>query len=385
MADSIFFTDQEKAAQYDWAEHLIWMEGGEIVEPAKPTSLWPGLFLAVVVAVIAYAAGALGKNSGGFARFVDPVLVAMLLGLIFGNVKAAKSLLPGLNLSVRKLLPLGIVFLGARISFSDALSIGVSGLLLSVLVVSLSLGLIYGLRKWLGLERVFSCLLAVGTGICGGTAIVAVAPILKAKERDVMLGVALVTLVGFAAMLILPVVAAPLGLSQTQFGMLAGLTIHQTPQVIASGFAYGEEAGEVATIAKLARVCLLAPVALVLGWLMMRKSSATESERRWYSLFPPFAIGFLIFAAARSLGLLPETSWNWSDLTFVGAVSTNFDLVSICNSISGFLLTMGMVGVGFQTRFSQFRSIGYKPVVAAVGGSLVIGCVVLMLVTFLFP
>lgn len=388
MADPIFFTDQEKANEYEWAEHLIWMEGGEIVEAPVSRPVWPGVIAATGVAALAFALGSwLGGLGWQHARLIDPVLVAMLFGLILGNVRVSSRLLPGLNFSVRKLLPFGIVLLGARINFVDALKIGLPGLGLSAFVVVLSIGLVYGLRKWLGLERVFACLLAVGTGICGGTAIVAVAPILKAKERDVMLGVALVTLVGLVAMIVLPIIAGPLGLTQTQFGLLAGLTIHQTPQVIASGFAFGDEAGEVATVAKLARVCLLAPVAVLLGVLASRMNpdSAVANRRPWYQLLPWFAVGFLVLAAVRSFGLLPVTTWEWANLFHRGPVSFDFDFSLACKKVSGFLLAMGMVGVGFQTRFSHFKNIGMRPLLAASGASLVIGVVVLFLVKFLFP
>ncbi len=388
MADPIFFTDQEKANEYEWAEHLIWMEGGEIVEAPVHRPVWPGVIAAIAVAGVAFALGGwLGGLGWAHARLVDPVLVAMLLGLILGNVRVSSRLLPGLNFSVRTLLPFGIVLLGARINFVDALKIGLPGLGLSAFVVLLSLVLVYGLRKWLGLERIFACLLAVGTGICGGTAIVAVAPILKARERDVMLGVALVTLVGLVAMIVLPLIAGPLGLTQTQFGLLAGLTIHQTPQVIASGFAFGDEAGEVATVAKLARVCLLAPVAVLLGVFASRMTpdGVASSRRPWYQLLPWFAVGFLVLAAVRSFGLLPETTWHWADLFHRGPASFNFDFLLACSKASGFLLAMGMVGVGFQTRFSHFRNIGVRPLLAASGASLMIGVVVLFLVKFLFP
>lgn len=388
MADPIFFTDQEKAAEYEWAEHLIWMEGGEIVEAPVQKAVWPGVLVAIGLAGVAFAMGSwLGGIGWQHAKLVDPVLVAMLFGLILGNVRASKRLLSGLNLSVRKLLPFGIVLLGARINFVDALKIGLPGLCLGAFVVILSIGLVYGLRKWLGLERIFACLLAVGTGICGGTAIVAVAPILKAKERDVMLGVALVTLVGLVSMIVLPIIAGPLGLTQTQFGLLAGLTIHQTPQVIASGFAYGDEAGQVATVAKLARVCLLAPVAVLLGVLASRMNGdgKVADRRPWYQLLPWFAVGFLILAAVRSFGLLPETTWQWANLFQRGPVAVDLDFALVCKKASGFLLAMGMVGVGFQTRFSHFKNIGIRPLLAASGASLVIGVVVLLLVKFLFP
>lgn len=205
-----------------------------------------------------------------------------------------------------------------------------------------------------------------------------------------MVGVGLVTLIGLIAMVVLPPVAGFFGFSQTQFGLLAGLTIHQTPQVIASGFAYGEEAGQVATVAKLARVCLLAPVAVVIGWWVSRRSEGetsvkgASSRRPWYRLLPGFALGFLILAGVRTLGLLPEVDLAWSGPVSGPEATVSFDMAALLKTGSTFLLAMGMVGVGFQTRFSQGKEIGWRPVIAASTASLLIGILVIILVKLFF-
>jgi len=374
---------ETSSSRYAWAEHLISMEGGEPVETDEPRSPWPGVILCVALAAAAFGLSALMLRAGWTrAKLLDPILLSMLLGLVCGNALGGDRFYPGLSVAVRKLLPLGIVLLGARMDFFDALGVGAPGLVLSAAVVLVALGFFLGLRRWLGLERDFATLLGVGTGICGGTAIVAIAPLVSARERDVMAGVGLVTLVGFGAMLVLPVLGDWLELSQSQFGLLAGLTIHQTPQVIASGFAYGGEAGEVATVAKLARVCLLAPVAVVFGWLAARSGATLTAKRKpWYRFLPAFAVGFLLMAAARTLGLFPEMGLTWDRF----AEGADDDLVrvetaTLCKQVSGFLLATGMVGVGFQTRISQLREIGWRPLLVAAGASILIGVLVLAVV-----
>ena len=384
MTQSSNHTGSGQAA-YAWAEHLIWMEGGEPVEAKPRESVVPGIALAVGLAVVAFAVHRWVAGSGSaLAKLLDPILLSMLLGLLVGNAFGRGFLLPGMSVAVRRLLPAGIVLLGARMDFLEALRVGLPGLAMSVAVVGLAMLLLYGLGRALGLDRTLACLLGVGTGICGGTAIVAVAPILKAKERDILVGVGLVTLIGLGAMVVLPPVATALGFSQTQFGLLAGLTIHQTPQVIAAGFAYGDEAGQVATVAKLARVCLLAPVAVALGWWMARKSGAGEPKRKWYSLLPGFALGFLILAAIRTLGLLPNLEMTWEAEGLVAGRGLSFSTASVIKTASTFLLAVGMVGVGFQTRFSQAASIGLRPVIAAVLASLIIGLLVLAMLQIFF-
>lgn len=367
------------------------MEGGEPVEEEVKQSAWPGLAVTFLLAVVAFGLRGVFERAGwGAARLLDPVLVSMLLGLAWGNLAARDGLLPGISVSVRKLLPFGIVLLGARMDFLEALRIGLPGLGLSAMVVVVAFLLMLALGRWLGLDRDLAMLLGVGTGICGGTAIVAVAPILKAKDRDVLVGVGLVTLVGLAAMLLLPVLAGLLGFSQAQFGLVAGLTIHQTPQVIAAGFAYGEEAGQVATVAKLARVCLLAPVAVGLGWWVARReegnfgSGVTGKRRPWYKLLPAFAVGFLLLAGVRTLGLLPEIGFAWDGLLGSGEASATVDTASLLKFASSFLLAVGMVGVGYQTRLDQGRDLGWRPVAGACLASVLVAIIVITVVTLFF-
>lgn len=377
--------------QYAWAEHLIWMEGGEPVTSSAPVRQLPGVVLAFCLTLIAMGIPMV-LNAVGWtkASLVDPVLVGILLGLVVGNTAAAARWLPGMSVTVRKVLPIGIILLGARMDFFEAMRVGLPGLGLSAAVVVCSLILLLVLGRIFKIENRLALLLGVGTGICGGTAIVAIAPILSARDRDIMLGVGLVTLLGLIGMLVLPVIAGWLGLSQTQFGLVAGLTIHQTPQVIASGFAYGDEAGQVATVAKLARVCLLAPMAVILGWWVSRQPSldggmgGPGKAKPWYRLLPGFALGFLILAVVRSMGLLPSMHFEWSGLVGAGDVGVDFDLAKVLKKISGILLAMGMVAVGYQTRLSQAKDIGWRPIVAASAASGILAVLVILIVKLFF-
>ncbi len=113
--------------------------------------------------------------------------------------------------------------------------------------------------------------LGIGTAICGGTAIVAAAPVIEAEEAEVVFGVATVTLLGLIGMFLLPVLGHWLALSDKAFGIWAGLAIHQLPQVVAAGFAYSPGAGEQATVVKLARICLLAPIVFIVGFIYARQ------------------------------------------------------------------------------------------------------------------
>ncbi|MDF1825368.1 MAG: putative sulfate exporter family transporter [Verrucomicrobiales bacterium] len=375
-----FLSKSRDSAQYAWAEHLIWMEGGEPVEPSQKERIRPGVILTTLLAATAFLiAWGISRSGWTQARLLDPVLLSMLLGLAAGNFIAGTHLLPGASFTVRKLLPLGIILLGARMDFMEALRIGAPGMLMSLGVVTMSVVLLSWMGRLLGLDRKLALLLGVGTGICGGTAIVAIAPLLKAGDRHVLVSVGLVTFIGLAAMLLLPLASGWLGLTETQFGLLAGLTIHQTPQVIAAGFAVGEEAGQIATVAKLSRVCLLAPAAVGIGWWMSRREGAENAVRRpWYRLVPLFAIGFLLVALAKTFGLFPQVSLNWD------GTSADFESSIALKVMSSFFLAAGMVGVGFQTRLSQVRETGWRPLVASVTASILLTAVVVTAVRAFF-
>ncbi len=367
----------------NWGEHLIWMEGGELPKPAS-RELTLGLLLTFAIAV---GAGYLSHlpvwpfTLPDGSHLFDPVLMSILVGILISNLLPTGWARAGISFSVKKLLPAGVILLGARLHFGEVIRLGALGLMLSAAVVVAGFLLLFLPRKLWKLDTTVAILLATGTAICGGTAIVAVAPILKAKERDVVLGVALVTLLGLIAMLLLPIIGSFFHLSDRAYGIWAGLTIHQTPQVVASGFAWSQEAGEVATIVKLARVCLLAPVALLMASLWQPDSGHTSRyrlKRSPWKLFPTFVLGFLAMALARSFGLLPEITLNWSHLPWAEAGSEiSGDSSHFFKIASGFLLAMSMAGVGLQTRLASFRGIGLRPVIAAAVASLVIAVVVL--------
>src|SRR6267378_2280074 len=312
---------------YSWAEYLDYMEGGgsdvltlpaakpaaKPLEKKKEQPIW-GALVAIGVTLVA-----MWLSERNFPPFtmsgrhpIEPVMLAIVLGMILSNCWAMpKVLQPGFKFSVKKLLPLGIVLLGARLNFQDLVKVGFEGLLLSILETVVALLLFMLLTRLLKLPKKLGILLGVGTAICGGTAIVATAPVIEAEEKDVVFSVATVTLLGLIAMFTLPFIGHLLQLNSKQFGIWAGLAIHQTPQVVAAGFAYWPEAGQTATIVKLARVCLLAPVVFLVGLVYARQKLKDTGVRErkninYAHLFPMFVVGFLAVALMNTLGLLPR-------------------------------------------------------------------------------
>ena len=357
-----------------------------------------GVLVAVGVSLTALWMNTLGfwpftttSARGRAAHPIEPVMIALLLGMALSNVwSLPKSLSSGIKFSVKKLLPLGIVLLGARLHFGEMMKVGLTGLGLTVLETVVALSLLAVLARWLKLPRKLGVLLGVGTAICGGTAIVATAPAIEAEDRDVAFSVATVTLLGLVGMLVLPVVGHLLDLSSRQFGIWAGLAIHQTPQVVAAGYAYSPAdadysplAGDTAVIVKMTRVCLLAPVVFILGLVYARRKlgrSGGDGKRKinYLRLFPTFVLGFVGMALLNTLGLLPELTVRHAAFFSGGEHTTT--LAWVADQVSRFCILMSMAAVGLETKFSAMKQAGTKPIVASFLAVVVVAVMVLMLI-----
>ena len=385
---------------YSWANYLDYMEGGgsdvltlpsdkpaaSAVARKKEQPLW-GLLVALAVTIAALYLSEVPFwpfTLSGNRHPIEPVMLAIVLGMILSNVWALpKSLQPGIKYSVKKLLPLGIVLLGARLDFVVLQHVGLAGLTLAVVETVVALLLLAVLVRVLKLPAKLGILLGVGTAICGGTAIVATAPVIEAEESDVVMSVATVTLLGLVAMFTLPVIGHLLELSQKAFGVWAGLAIHQTPQVVAAGFAYGKEAGDTATIVKLARVCLLAPVVFITGVIYARQKAAAGGagalkRMNYLHLFPMFVLGFLGMALLKTFGLLPELTFQGGKLLPAG--EHHYSIAALSESVSKLCIVISMAGVGLETKFSAMKQTGLKPLGAAFFAIVVIAGLLLVLV-----
>jgi len=324
---------------------------------------------------------------------IEPVMLAIVLGMALSNCwTLPKTLQPGIKFSVKKVLPLGIVLLGARLDFREMIKVGAEGLMLSVLETLVALGLLLVFTRLLRLPQKLGVLLGVGTAICGGTAIVATAPVIEAEEKDVVFSVATVTLLGLIAMFAFPIIGHVLELSSKQFGVWAGLAIHQTPQVVAAGFAYSPagasyspEAGQTATIVKLARVCLLAPVVFLVGVVYARQKLKRTgvSERKqinYWHLFPFFVVGFLGVALLNTFGFLPKLTLHMADGGLLQAGDRQVNLAGWLEQVSKFCIVISMAGVGMETKFASMRQTGLKPFGASLLAVLIVAVLVLALI-----
>jgi uncharacterized integral membrane protein (TIGR00698 family) len=236
--------------------------------------------------------------------------------------------------------------------------------------MAVSFFVIYFLGKVFRLPSALAILLAVGTTICGGSAIAITAPLIKAKEEETSYAIGTIALWGLIAIIFYPKIAQLLGVTDVNFGIFAGTAIHSTPQVVGAGFIFSDIAGKTATAVKLVRNCFMVPLAFLIAvWytrniLMGRKSQGAHINIA--KAFPWFLFGYFIMAGMNTLGYFTPEG------------------VSVFNSVGRFLILMGLAGIGLNTVFSSFKTVGVKPLVVGLFGSLVVaGCSILMITLLL--
>lgn len=271
------------------------------------------------------------------------LIIAIIIGMIINNVvKLPASLGEGIRFSSKKLLRLAIILLGFKLSFAQVADIGGRGLILVTIVTTVTMVFAVWVGKRFGLDEGLALLIGAGTSICGASAVAAVAPVVKAEEKDTTFAIATVTLFGTLAMFIYPLLYRVFDLPDVFYALWTGSSIHEVAQVVAAGFAAGEEAGQFATVVKLTRVLLLIPMTVLLGYLQNRKAGKTEGAGQKVAI-PWFVFGFLAMVIVNSLGIVPAP---W---------------VKTLVKIDGFLLTWAMAGLGLVTSLDKMRKVGLKP------------------------
>jgi uncharacterized integral membrane protein (TIGR00698 family) len=297
----------------------------------------PGLVLVALAVAVAFVLG----NAVG----ISPLVAGVVLGVVVANAAFTRvRFAPGTTFAARHLLRAGIVFLGLRLSMDQVRELGVAGAVAVVLVVLTTFIGIQVLARALGLSPELGLLTATGYSICGASAVAAMEPLSGADQEETAYAIGLVTLCGTLSIFALPVVGHVLDLSTKQFGQFAGLAVHDVGQVTATASAYSEESLAPATLVKLSRVILLAPLVAGVG-LWKRRTTATDPVAGRPPLVPLFVVGFLGAIALRA------TDW-LSD-----------DALSGARRIEQVLLTAGMFGLGAGVQFSRLRRLGGRPLV----------------------
>lgn len=336
---------------------------------------WAGLGLATLVGLAATpAADWFGESILGFERSpLSAIMMAIVIGMILANtVRLPPAMLPGLGFCTTAVLRIGIMLLGIRLSLTGAGQFTLVALPFVVFAIAAGLATVSLLGRYLGLSRRLSGLIAVGTGICGCTAIVATAPLIKADESEVSYSIACITVFGLAAMFLYPLLAHALFADQPELaGLFLGTSIHETAQVAGAGLMYESQFGapaalDIATVTKLTRnLCMIAVIPLV--GILYAADHRVSGEIKWLQMVPWFIVGFAMMSAFRTVGDLGERAFGILEPTEWAAL-TNF-----IRSSAESLLLVAMAAVGLTSLFAGIRKIGMRPFLLGLFAALLIG------------
>jgi uncharacterized integral membrane protein (TIGR00698 family) len=268
--------------------------------------LAPGIALCAAIALVAIGLQRIEEHWTG-RPWLEALVIAILLGTTIRTLWTPEMRwATGIGFSAKTLLEIAVMLLGASISFQAVLDAGLALIFGIAVVVALALGAGYALGRVLGLPKRMAMLVACGNAICGNSAIAAVAPVIGAKPADVASAIAFTAILGVIVVLALPLLVPLIGLSMTQYGVLAGLTVYAVPQVLAATVPVGLVSTQLGTLVKLVRVLMLGPVVIGLSVMAGRRTEGPKPSLTFSRLVPWFIVGFLALALLRSLGAIPE-------------------------------------------------------------------------------
>ncbi|WP_372574208.1 YeiH family protein [Ruegeria jejuensis] len=312
----------------------------------------------LVSAVVAAAAQFLSEHYGAPA-----MLMALLLGIAFHFLAEDGPCKPGIEFTSRTVLRFGVALLGARISVE--LMVGLGAGLITVVIVAVLATILFGLlgARLLGRGWRFGVLTGGSVAICGASAAMAISAVLpknEHSERNLIFTVLAVTVLSTVAMIVYPILTEIFDFNSEYSGVFLGGTIHDVAQVVGAGFSVSDQTGEVATLVKLIRVAMLAPVVLVISILVRKYADDNTTDGKRPPVLPFFVVGFLIFAAMNSLGLIPAA------------------VVDLMSSLSRWALLISIAAVGMKTSLKRILDVGGQAIVLIVAETIFIAIFVLL-------
>ena len=317
--------------------------------------LFPGVMVCAAIAGASYALATQVANS---SVLVWALVIAMIVGALGLSRTWTQA---GAQLAAKRVLRIGVALLGVRVSADLLAAIGWRGAVVVVISLAVTLLATVWLGGRLGLPRGLSLLIGTGTSICGASAIAAMEGVSDARDEEVAYALATVTMLGSAAMLVLPLVGSRyFGLDDAAYGVWAGASVHEVGQVVGAAGAVSVVALQTATVVKLARVALLVPAVAIVGALRGRH------EARTGPLVPLFLLAFCAIAAIRSAGLIPD-----------GAA----DAIATADTA---ILAFALAGLGLTVDLGRLRKLGWRPIALGVASWWLIAALSLVLVAVLY-
>ena len=316
----------------------------------------PGMAIALVLAAAAKGLEALEKAAG--LHFIGASVIALFLGMIINHFRKPTAVTaPGIKFTSKKILKFAIILLGASLNIRTVLSVGRFSLTVMLFTLATCFGLGYLIGKALGLNWKTSSLINAGTGICGGSAIAAIAPVIDATDMDIAYGMSATFLFDMVMIVVFPILGRAMGLSDAAFGLWAGTAVNDTSSVVATGYAFSEAAGDFATMVKLTRTLAIIPVSLMLAFVRMQKEKKEmRGEGKPVSLKNVFPTFILYFVAA---SIITTVITSVCTGPVLGAANEIFGFLK---QLSKFFIVMAMAAIGMNTNIVKLVKTGGKPI-----------------------
>ncbi len=311
--------------------------------------IMPGFFTAVLIAFVAQILEGLLP-----IHLIGASVIALFLGMILNQVGTPAILQPGLKFTSKKVLKFAIILLGASLNIQTIVNIGKLSFTVMCFTLLTCFGGGYFIGKALGLNWKLSNLISAGTGICGGSAIAAIAPVIDAEDKDIAYALSATFLFDMAMILLFPFMGQALGLSDMAYGLWAGTAVNDTSSVVAAGYAYSEAAGDFATMVKLTRTLSIIPTVLIFAWIHIRlqqkESQGSEATGNLpsvniMSIFPWFILGFVGLSVINSFNLIP------------------LSVSALAKECSKFFMVAALAAIGLNTSFSEMKKSGPAPMI----------------------
>ena len=322
----------------------------QIMLTEKRSSMLHGVLLITLFSCAAFYIGDMGFVK---SLSLSPMIVGIVLGMLYANSlrnNLPDTWVPGIQFCSKRVLRLGIILYGFRLTFQNVLDVGLPAIIIDAIVMTVTIlgGMLIG--RLLKVDRGITLLTSVGSAICGAAAVLGTESAIRVKPYKTAVAVSTVVIFGTLAMFVYPILyqSGVFDLTPKEMGVFAGSTIHEVAHVVGAGNAMGKDVSDSAIIVKMIRVMMLVPVLLIISYSVMRAALKNgDASGRGNIQLPWFAILFLVVIGFNSFDLLPA------------------GLVDFINTFDTFLLTMAMTALGAETSIDKFKKAGFKPFLLA--------------------
>ena len=306
----------------------------------------PGVLLASLLAIVSTYINLAVPNHA-----IGSGVIALILGMLLNPfVDRYPKTLAGLTFTSKKILKFAIILMGASLSFTQVFQVGKFSLVVMTFTLLAAFGGGYLLGKAFGMDWRLSSLISAGTGICGGSAVAAVAPVIDSEDSQIAYAISATFIFDVLMVVLFPIMGVYFGMNDLGYGLWAGTAVNDTSSVVAAGYAFSDAAGNYAVIVKLTRTLAIVPIVFIFSLIGARKRKCENPELERCkidiaSIFPWFILLFLVMVGIKSTGMIPDS------------------ISLLLSDSSKFMMVMALGSIGMKTSFSKLSQSGFLPLV----------------------